>query len=193
MCATKTMLAVLASVLFSLSSAAPTTTTGNTLPSRTVPQTGVTHTVVAGLGGALVFDPDNVVAEVGDIVEWHFLPKNHSVAQSSFGQPCVPLDNGASSSSLSFFSGFQPTAEGQAPDVFQVVVEDDEPIWYYCAQTTGDHCQNGMAGVINQNFDSANTLAAYKQKAAGTGMSVVPAVVSPAEGVIANPNPLGGF
>jgi hypothetical protein len=33
-----------------------------------VKHTGVTHTVVAGRGG-LRFDPDNVVAEIGDVVE----------------------------------------------------------------------------------------------------------------------------
>lgn len=168
-------------------SAAPTSTTIE-LASRTVSLTGVTHSVVAGLGG-LVFDPDNVVAEIGDIVEWHFLPKNHSVAQSSFAAPCVP-DAGVP---VSFFSGFQPTASGQAPDVFQIVVEDANPIWYYCAQQAGNpgHCQQGMAGVINQNFNSANTLAAYKANAALTGVSVIP----PVQGgkVIPNPNPNGGF
>ncbi|KAF3765717.1 hypothetical protein M406DRAFT_289940 [Cryphonectria parasitica EP155] len=167
--------------------AAPTST-GHDLPSRTVPLTGVTHSVVAGLGGQLIFDPDNVVAEVGDIVEWHFLPKNHSVAQSSFAKPCVP----DADLYEPFFSGFQPTASGQAPDVFQIVVEDTDPIWYYCAQTTGDHCQNGMAGVINQNFNSANTLAAYKANAATTGVSVIPPVVQ--GGLVEpNPNPNGGF
>ncbi|KAJ0100735.1 hypothetical protein J7T55_000105 [Diaporthe amygdali] len=44
----------------------------------------------------------------------------------------------------------------------------------YCAQTIGNHCQKGMAGVINQDFDSPNTLAAYKAKAAATNSSLVP-------------------
>ena len=167
-------------------SAAPTATTRD-YPDQTVTLTGVTHSVNAGLGG-LRFDPDNVVAEVGDVVEWHFLPKNHSVAQSSFAAPCVPQDN-------AFFSGFQPTPEGQAPNVFQIVVKDKAPIWYYCAQTNGNHCQNGMVGVINQNFDSPNTLAAHKALAANTGVSIIPPV-SPGlnDGyVIPNPNPNGGF
>lgn len=168
--------------------ALPTATTTST-PDKTTALTGVTHSVVAGRGGALVFDPDNVVAEIGDIVEWHFLPKNHSVAQSSFGQPCVP----DASLAQPFFSGFQPTGDAvQAPNVFQVVVKDKTPTWYYCAQTTGSHCQNGMVGVINQNFDSPNTLAAHKALAAGTGTSVVPPVVQGGS-VIPNPNPDGGF
>lgn len=163
------------------------TSTGFPVVSKTVALTGVTHSVVAGLGG-LRFDPDNVVAEIGDIVEWHFLPKNHSVAQSSFAKPCVPDTDVP----ISFFSGFQPTAEGQADNVFQIVVEDTNPIWYYCAQTNMNHCQAGMAGVINQNFNSPNTLDAYKTNAAKTGTSVIPPMIQGGL-VIKNPNPLGGF
>lgn len=173
--------------IVAITSAAPTHTTADS-PSRTVTRTGVTHSVVAGRGGTLDFDPDNVVAQIGDIVEWHFLPKNHSVAQSSFDQPCVP----DASLHQPFFSGFQPIASGQAPNVFQIVVQDENPVWYYCAQTNGNHCQNGMAGVINQNFDSANTLSAHKTMAALTGVSVVPPVVQ-GGAVTLNPNPNSGF
>lgn len=168
-------------------SAAPTTTVHEN-PSRTTHLTGVTHSVVAGLGG-LRFDPDNVVAEVGDVVEWHFLPRNHSVAQSNFADPCEPLADGTS-----FYSGFNfATAEGQSDQVFQIVVEDSKPIWYYCAQQASSHCQSGMAGVINQNFDSPDfTLAKYKEAAAKTDVSVIPPYVQGGE-VIPNPNPNGGF
>ncbi|KAK1573318.1 extracellular serine-rich protein [Colletotrichum navitas] len=169
-------------------SAAPTSTSGSKTPSRTTHLTGVTHSVVAGLGG-LRFDPDNVVAEIGDIVEWHFLPRNHSVAQSNFADPCTPLADGTS-----FFSGFNFfTPEGQAPDVFQVVVEDKKPIWYYCAQNVGQHCHSGMVGVINQNFDSPDfTLAKHKELAAKKGDAIVPPVQQGGY-VVPNPNPLGGF
>ena len=33
-------------------------------------------------------------AAVGDIVEFTFHPKNHSVTQSSFAEPCTPLPGG---------------------------------------------------------------------------------------------------
>lgn len=183
----KTLITALA-IGASLIAAAPTTTNQD-LPSRTVPLTGVTHSVVAGLGG-LRFDPDNVVAEVGDLIEWHFLPKNHSIAQSNFANPCRPLADGSG-----FFSGFKfVTQEGQAPDVFRVVVEDDsKPIWYYCAQQVGNHCQAGMSGVVNQNFDNQDfSLRRYKEVAALSGTSIIPAVVQGGE-TIPNPNPLGGF
>ncbi|KAF6817792.1 extracellular serine-rich protein [Colletotrichum sojae] len=170
-------------------SAAPTATNGTKNPTKTGTHlTGVTHSVVAGLGG-LRFDPDNVVAEVGDVVEWHFLPRNHSIVQSNFADPCEPLADGTG-----FFSGFEFfTPEGQADNVFQVVVEDKKTIWYYCAQNVGQHCKNGMVGVINQNFDNQDfSLAKHKELAALKGDAVIPPVQQGGL-VIPNPNPLGGF
>lgn len=153
-------------------------------PSNTTPHR-ITHSVVAGLGG-LRFDPDNVVAEVGDIIEWHFLPKNHSIAESSFGSPCVPLADGSS-----FFSGFEfVTDNGQAKNVFQIEVKDKKPIWYYCAQ--GNHCSQGMTGVINQNFNNQDfSLRAHRALAVGVD-TVIPGYVQGGS-VITNPNPNGGF
>ncbi|KAF5008886.1 hypothetical protein FDECE_4860 [Fusarium decemcellulare] len=172
----------------SVSAAPAPSKTNYDSPDKTVTLTGVTHSVNAGLGG-LRFDPDNVVAEVGDIVEWHFLPANHTVAESSFGEPCEPLADGTG-----FFAGFNfATMEGQAPDVFQIVVEDKKPIWYYCAQQKGNHCQNGMVGVINQNFDNQDfSLRRHKELAAQTEISVIPPVQQ-GGAVIPNPNPNGGF
>ncbi|KAM0254381.1 hypothetical protein ACHAQJ_006850 [Trichoderma viride] len=168
---------------------AGTPTVGNTLASRTG-WTGVTHSVVVGRGG-LHFDPENVVADIGDTIEWHFTPANHSIAQSDFAHPCKPLADGTS-----FFAGFNfVTAEGQNPNVYQITVVDNNPIWYYCPQTKGNHCQMGMVGVVNQNFNSQNTLANQKVIAAGTGTSTVGTIQGSKNGGFtrSNPNPLSGF
>ncbi|KAL3459070.1 Cupredoxin [Aspergillus heterothallicus] len=177
-----TTLALLA--LTSTTIAAPTLTTRET-SSPTAPERAITHTVVAALGGSLTFSPDNVVAEIGDVVEWHFLPANHTIAQSNFANPCEPLADG-----VSFFPGFEfVTSNGQqAEDVFQITVQDKSPIWYYCPQAA--HCQAGMSGVINQDFDGGATLAAYKRNSVGTVTVIPDEIVGEA---IANPNPLGGF
>ncbi|UNI15377.1 hypothetical protein JDV02_001914 [Purpureocillium takamizusanense] len=172
-------------------SAAPTATVRSEY-SRTVPLTGVTHSVVAGISGG--FDPDNVVAEIGDTVEWHFLPNNRSVAQSSFAEPCQPLVDHGTSSYSGFFAGFNfATQEGQSPYVFQIVVEDKYPIWYYCPQQVGSHCQNGAVGVINQNYDNpAFSLRKHKELASQTCASVVPP--EQCGGIIMpNPNPYSGY
>jgi hypothetical protein len=84
--------------------------------------------------------------------------------QSSFDKPCEPLGNNSA-----IFSGFNfNTTSGEAPNVFTFMVLDKNPIWYYCSQTNGNHCQKGMSGVINQNFDSDKTLSKYKENAVDT-------------------------
>ncbi|KAG9251796.1 uncharacterized protein F5Z01DRAFT_662941 [Emericellopsis atlantica] len=171
--------------LLSAALAAPTSTTGGNHPTRTDTHlTGVTHTVVVGQGG-LNFEPANVVAQVGDIIQWDFLPANHSVAQSNFADPCQPLADGSG-----FFPGFAfATQEGKNDHVFQLVVEDDSTIWYYCPQLKGEHCKKGMVGVINQDFDSnERTLAKHKVLAAGVEEIVVPPRTQGGE-VLVNPDP----
>ncbi len=126
-----------------------------------------THRVIAGFNG-LHFEPENIVAEVGDLVEVHFNPMNHSFVQSSFAKPCVPINDDA------IFSGFMPTMQGEAPNVFTITIKDKSPLWFYCAQTAKSHCQSGMSMVVNQNFDGPNTLAAYQAAAALTGTSIAP-------------------
>lgn len=115
-----------------------------------------------------------------------------SVVESSFSSPCIPK------SPTSFFSGFFPVpapAPGAPPtqsnEVFQIEVKDAKPIWFYCAQ--GKHCQNGMVGVVNQNFDNQEfSLRRHRELAKGVqGPAGVPGVVQGGwRGV--NPNPQSG-
>jgi plastocyanin len=150
-----TSIVVAATAMIGLTSAAPSY----------APPTGVIHRIFAGsttANNGLHFEPENVVAEIGDLIEFHYLPKNHTMTQSSFDKPCEPLAGG-------IFSGFNfATPVGESKNVFTFTVQNKEPFWYYCSQTAGNHCQMGMSGVINQNFNSPNTLTAYKAKAVGT-------------------------
>jgi plastocyanin len=154
-------MALAATLLCSLTSAIA-------IPPLTINPTGVVHRITAGstvANNGLHFEPENVVAQPGDMIEFHFLPKAHSVVQSSFAQPCAPLGTPDA-----FFSGFNfNTTAGEAPNVFTFMIKDTNPIWYYCSQTNNNHCQMGMSGVINQNFnDNDKTLAKYKEAAKGT-------------------------
>ncbi|KAJ4365859.1 hypothetical protein N0V83_008481 [Neocucurbitaria cava] len=158
-----TPLAIAATTLLGLTSA---------VPAHQVRSTGITHRITAGsttANNGLHFEPENVVAEPGDLIEFSFLPKNHSVVQSSFDEPCAPLSS-SSGTTTGIFSGFNfNTTAGEAPNVFTFMVKDRNPIWYYCSQTVGNHCQMGMSGVVNQNFGSGDkTLDMYKQNAKGT-------------------------
>lgn len=152
-----TILVVAAATLLGFTTAAPTT----------VMPTGVIKRIFAGstvANNGLHFEPENVVAEIGDLIEFHFLPKNHTVVQSSFDKPCEPLADGSG-----VFSGFNfATQSGEASNVLTFLVQNKEPFWYYCSQPNGTHCQKGMSGVINQNFDNGKTLAVYKANSVNT-------------------------
>jgi len=108
------------------------------------------HAVKVGPG--LTFTPDSVTAAQGDWVEFTF-GSGHSVAQSSFAAPCVPM-----SGSAGVYSGFH--SDG---DIWRIQVNSTDPLWLYCSAT--GHCEGGMAMVVNPP-SSGNTLAAYKSAAA---------------------------
>lgn len=153
-----TPLILATTTLLGLTSAAP----------KHIRSTGVIHRITAGstalAANGLRFEPENVVAEIGDLIEFSFLPKNHTIVQSSFDKPCAPLAGGNG-----VFSGFNfATAQGLSNNTFVFEVKSKEPFWYYCSQTVGNHCQMGMSGVINQNFDGDKTLAKYKENSKGT-------------------------
>ncbi|KAI4255095.1 MAG: hypothetical protein LQ352_002724 [Teloschistes flavicans] len=102
---------------------------------------------VSNKKGDLIFEPNNMQAAPGEMVQFHFYPKNHSVVQSTFDQPCQPIKNNMPSAT-GFFSGFMPVkANASMMPSYTIMVNDTKPIWYYCSQ--GDHCQDGMVGVIN--------------------------------------------
>ncbi|KAK4228576.1 hypothetical protein QBC38DRAFT_535712 [Podospora fimiseda] len=131
------------------------------------------HTVTVGKGG-LRFDPPTLTAAAGDTITYQFFARNHSVTQSSFNEPCQPLSGG-------FFSGFVPT---ESPDVssrttFTITVQDaTRPIWLYCGQTNGNHCQSGMVQAINAPTTGENTFQAFVEKA-----KTAPTSKSPADGL----------
>jgi len=127
------------------------------------------HVVSVGdKSGSIVFKPDSIQAAQGDTVVFHFWPKNHSVVQSTFANPCQPMANG-------MWSGFVPTsdAEKAASTSFTFEVKNaSAPVWFYCSQ--GKHCQGGMVGVINPPASGANTIDAFKKAAAAASDNVSP-------------------
>ncbi|KAK0643861.1 Cupredoxin [Cercophora newfieldiana] len=135
------------------------------------------YDVTVGKNGQLRFDPETLVAEIGDTITYNYFARNHSVTQSSFEKPCQPEAGG-------FFSGFVPT---ESPDVasrttFTITVKDSKPIWVYCSQTNGNHCQSGMVHAINAP-SQGNTFAKFKDLAA-----IAPTSTSPPDGL-----PVGGI
>jgi plastocyanin len=105
---------------------------------------------VASSNNTLRFFPEKVTAPVGSMVQFQFRGGNHTVTQSTFDNPCMPISS-VNASVLGIYSGYQPVAAsmamGQIP-VFTIMVNDTRPLWLYCSQ--GRHCQNGMTMVINE-------------------------------------------
>ncbi|KAF2251499.1 Cupredoxin [Trematosphaeria pertusa] len=157
------------------------TATYASAPSGTGTSSPSQYTVAVGQNG-LTFTPDTVLAQVGSKITFQFFPKNHSVVQSDFKNPCNPSDD-------AIFSGFVPTPSGLANQTFTVTVADEKPIWLYCAQNNPKpHCAAGMVAVINPPAYGPNTLDAFKELAAKTNGSTVPAG-GPSGGELSSPSP----
>lgn len=78
-----------------------TTTTASSTESGSASST--TQSVNVGESG-FTFNPDTIHVPAGGVVEFHFFPGDHSVAQAAFNNPCHPM------SDTSFFSGFMASA-----------------------------------------------------------------------------------
>ncbi|PBP20197.1 hypothetical protein BUE80_DR009080 [Diplocarpon rosae] len=120
--------------------------------------------------GGLTFAPEEIVANVGDVVLFHFYSGHgsHSVAPSTFEAPCVPV------SADSFYSG---TVQGDSTgdQTFAINITSTNPVWIYCA--VGQHCQAGMGAVINTPSNTSETVALYQAAAKGVDGSRAPASV----------------
>jgi len=60
-------------------------------PSASASAPAITYLVEVGQGGQLNYDPESLFASVLDDIVFHFNPKNHTVTQSSFLDPCKKL------------------------------------------------------------------------------------------------------
>jgi plastocyanin len=100
--------------------------------------TGATHTViVAPSQGVLRYVPFYTTANVGDTVQFVWHANEHTVTKSSQLELC-----NKTSEAPVFASG-----EHNASFTFSQVINDTNPIYYYCGTPT--HCEKGMFGMIN--------------------------------------------
>lgn len=150
---------------------------------------------VSDANASLKYYPDSIQAPVGSIVQFQFHPKNHTITESSFAAPCIPLaKNVTTATRPGQKSGFVPVT-GSEPNtpVYNLLINDTKPIWIYCGQA--NHCQKGMAMVINQNLtEKVKTIenyiiAAKALAAAGSSSSSSSAAASTSTAVVAAPPP----
>ena len=104
---------------------------------------------VGNPNGTLEYSPNSVVAAVGDMVQFQFAPENHTVTQSTFDQPCLPVSMFTNVTGL--YSGFMPVqATSTMTPTYTILINNTTPIWIYCSQSR--HCQSGMTMVINEKY-----------------------------------------
>ncbi|KAH8728053.1 Cupredoxin [Phaeosphaeriaceae sp. PMI808] len=153
-----------------------------------------THIVqVGGPNGSLAFYPASIQANPGDMVQFQFHPKNHSVAQSTFDNPCIPIQNIQPNKTDAFFSGFMPSnaSFGATSNVltYTIMVKDTRPVWFYCSQ--GRHCQSGMVGAINAPATGNRTMQSFVALAARATENLSPGQAA-GSGTGNTPNGPGG-
>ncbi|KAG8773169.1 hypothetical protein FRC15_002226 [Serendipita sp. 397] len=129
----------------------------NSPPPTPVAENGVTHTVIVGNNNLITYDPPSIVAAPRDTVRFVFQTRNHTITQSSFGNPCRKLEF-TNPGEIGFDSGFVP-GKPDSSAFYEVKVNDTKPIWAYCRQT--GHCGQGMVFAINPDDTSARSFSAF--------------------------------
>ncbi|KAK1995961.1 Cupredoxin [Colletotrichum falcatum] len=115
------------------------------------PAAQATHHVTVGGPAGLVFVPDQIKANIGDMVVFTFMSQNHTATQSTFAKPCDPLAGGMNSG----FMANPNNSVNPPPQVaMQVMVSD--PLWFYCAQN--GHCGKGMTFSINPTAEKTQAI-----------------------------------
>jgi len=142
------------------------TPTASTPSPTTTPVSGGGKTieVIVGGTGNLSFTPSRVSAAPSDTVKFIFHVKNHTVTQSSFSAPCMPLTDNTTGTRTGFDSGYKPVgADATDFPTWSITINDTTPIWAYCAQA--NHCGSGMVFAINSDESSGRNFAAYQKLA----------------------------
>ena len=140
---------------------------------------------MVGGDAGLVFSPNTLTAMPGDMVEFTFMSKNHTLTQSTFPEPCKKMKDGVD-------SGFLPNPDNtiSPPPTYVFQVKDAKPVCktlflsspssissvshpihlktkeaieltpnpgFYCKQKTPtSHCGKGMTFSINPTADKSH-------------------------------------
>jgi len=133
-------------------------------PTPVSPSGNTIQVIVGGPNGNLSFTPSRVSASPRDTIKFIFQVKNHTVTQSSFSAPCLPLTNTTTGQRIGFNSGFFPVAAGTTDfPTWSLTINDTAPIWAYCGQA--GHCGAGMVFAVNSDESSGRNFTAFQSLA----------------------------
>jgi hypothetical protein len=114
------------------------------------------------------------VVELG----FNFYPGGHRVARAEYKQPCIPYEY-TGAGKKGFWTGiFAPQVITVPPPHYDVLVNDTEPIFFYCG-APGSCNQYSMVGVVNPTDEM--TLDTQKAFAANSSLQLVPGEPFPSE------------
>ncbi|QSS51643.1 hypothetical protein I7I53_07011 [Histoplasma capsulatum var. duboisii H88] len=117
------------------------------------------HHVQVGGGGAIAFRPNRINANIGDKVVFEFLGLNHTLTQSTIGQPCTPVHQLNSG-----FGYFNPT--NRTGLTLSITVNSADSQWFFCQQNNTAHCHAGMVFALNPGDYMEEFLANVRSKSA---------------------------
>ncbi|THG97828.1 hypothetical protein EW026_g4245 [Hermanssonia centrifuga] len=129
---------------------------------------------------SLIFQPQEVHAQQGDIVVFNFTNGTYDVIQAAFASPCIPISD-INPAINGFNSGPRPADNGSTRTTLPVTINDNfTAIWFYDNST----CFEGGVGVINANDSSTETLLGFARNAerlngTATSSSVSPSATAP--------------
>ncbi|KAF9039604.1 hypothetical protein BDZ89DRAFT_1035237 [Hymenopellis radicata] len=115
-------------------------------------------------GGIFQFIPPTVNGSQGDIIMFQFTgaPGNHSITQSTFDDPCDPMDGGFDSG----WVNIPANGVGVTPVWNLTITDASTPLWFFCKQLIpSPHCIAGMVGAINPPASGSNSFQAFQSKA----------------------------
>lgn len=135
----------------------------------------------------LLFKPNNITANTGDVVLFNMLGAAHSVTESKFFTPCTK--------SGPFDTELQPNPKNESGLIIEKYdVLDTKPHWFYCKQQNPKpHCQQGMVFGINPQDKMAQFIALAKEApinnatatATATATAIATATAAPSSSVTA--------
>ncbi|KNC98513.1 uncharacterized protein SPPG_06209 [Spizellomyces punctatus DAOM BR117] len=134
-----------------------TPTQGGNNPTGSTSGAATTHTITVGQGGQK-FTPETLSIAKGDTVMWMWAGGPHNVKQTADKDSCTPMDGGFQSTNLQTGGMFSRTFGAN---------ETTDRIWYVC--TVGNHCQNGMKGLITLDGTPGGGAPATQASAAQPG------------------------
>lgn len=90
----------------------------------------------------LGYRPEAITANVGDVVEFQFMQKNHTATQSTFAEPCIAMQGGKD-------SGFMPNPEGKPGVTWNMTVETTDATCKSAAPVSFPSCTSRQTRRVN--------------------------------------------